>query len=226
MTPRTESGLVKYRPLRAGSRVALVAPASPFDRAEFEAGLVELRRLGLEPVFDDSVFDRRGFLAGTPQTRAEALMRAWGREDVDAIVAVRGGYGSVEVLPLLDRDRILKARTAFVGYSDVTSVHVFLACGVGLASLHGPMVEGRLARGVSAYDPAASHEAEKIFGPSLKLATSLETVKGGEASGPLFGGTMTQLLATLRRRSNSGHPRAMCSSSMKWGSGRTVCTGC
>ena len=53
MTPRTESGLVKYRPLRAGSRVALVAPASPFDRAEFDAGVVELRRLGLEPVFDD-----------------------------------------------------------------------------------------------------------------------------------------------------------------------------
>jgi muramoyltetrapeptide carboxypeptidase len=197
MTPRTESGLVKYRPLRAGSRVALVAPASPFDRAEFEAGLVELRRLGLEPVFEDSVFDRQGFLAGTPQTRAEALMRAWGREDVDAIVAVRGGYGSVEVLPLLDRDRILKARTAFVGYSDVTSVHVFLACGVGLASLHGPMVEGRLARGVSAYDPATLLRSLGTEPLGELSPDGLEIVKGGEASGPLFGGTMTQLLATL-----------------------------
>src|SRR5215469_3421569 len=121
MTPRTEAGLVKYRPLRAGSRVALVAPASPFDRADFDAGVTELRRLGLVPVYDDSVFDRRGFLAGTSETRAAALNHAWSQPDIDAIIAVRGGYGSVEVLSLLDRDRISQTRTAFVGYSDVTS---------------------------------------------------------------------------------------------------------
>ena len=101
MTPRTTAGLVKYRPLRAGSRVSLVAPASPFDRAEFEAGLVELRRLGLQPVYDETVFERRGFLAGSAETRAAALMRAWSQPDVDAIICARGGYGSVEALPLL-----------------------------------------------------------------------------------------------------------------------------
>jgi muramoyltetrapeptide carboxypeptidase len=197
MTPRTESGLVKYRPIRPGSRVALVAPASPFDRAEFDAGVIELRRLGLEPVFDDTVFERRGFLAGSAETRANALTSAWTREDVDAIVAVRGGYGSVEVLPLLDRDRLVKTRTAFVGYSDVTSLHVFLACGVGLASLHGPMVEGRLARGVSAYDPATFLRALGTEPLGELSPDGLDIVKGGDASGPLYGGTMTQLLATL-----------------------------
>ncbi|HUL73210.1 MAG TPA: LD-carboxypeptidase [Vicinamibacterales bacterium] len=197
MTPRTEAGLVKFRPLRAGSRVALVAPASPFDRAEFDAGLTELRRLGLQPVFDDTVFERRGFLAGSADTRAAALAHAWSLPDVDAIIAVRGGYGSVEVLPLLDRDRILRARTAFVGYSDVTSLHVFLGCGVGLASLHGPMVEGRLARGLSAYDPATFLRGLGAEPLGELTADGVEIVKPGEATGPLFGGTMTQLLASL-----------------------------
>jgi muramoyltetrapeptide carboxypeptidase len=197
MTPRTEAGLVKFRALRAGSRVALVAPASPCDRAEFDAGLTELRRLGLEPVFDDSVFERRGFLAGSAETRAAALAHAWSLPDVDAIVAVRGGYGSVEVLPLLDRDLILRARTAFVGYSDVTSLHVFLGCGVGLASLHGPMVEGRLARGLSAYDPATFLRGLGTEPLGELTADGLEIIKPGEITGPLFGGTMTQLLASL-----------------------------
>ncbi len=197
MTPRTAGGLVKFRPLRAGSRVALVAPASPFDRTEFEAGAVELRRLGLDPVFDDSVFERRGFLAGAADVRAGALMRAWTQPDIDAIIAVRGGYGSVETLPLLDRDRILASRTAFVGYSDFTSIHVHLACGIGLASLHGPMVEGRLARGVSAYDAATFLRGLGTEPLGELTAPGLEVIKPGEATGPLYGGTLTQLLASL-----------------------------
>jgi len=197
MTPRTAAGLVKYRPLRAGSRVQLVAPASPFDRAEFEAGLIELRRLGLEPVYDDTVFERRGFLAGSAETRASALMQAWRQPDVDAIICVRGGYGSVEALPLLDRDQMLRTRTAFVGYSDVTSIHVFLNLGVGMASLHGPMIEGRLARGVSAYDPATFLRGLGTDPLGELTADGLEIVRPGEVSGPLFGGTLTQLLASL-----------------------------
>lgn len=198
MTPRTESGLVKYRPLRAGSKVALVAPASPFDRTEFEAGVTELRRLGLVPAYDESVFERRlGFLAGSAETRAAALNRAWAQTDVDAIMAVRGGYGSVEVLMQLDRDRIRQTRTAFVGYSDVTSIHIFLACSLGLASLHGPMIDGRLSRGVSAYDPATFLRALGTDPLGELTADGVEIVKPGEATGPLYGGTLTQLLASL-----------------------------
>ncbi len=65
VTPRTGAGLTKVRPIGRTGRIALVAPASPFERAQFEAGVAELRRLGLEAVFDDRVFEREGFVAGT-----------------------------------------------------------------------------------------------------------------------------------------------------------------
>jgi muramoyltetrapeptide carboxypeptidase len=197
MTPRTRAGLVKVRPLRAGGRVALVAPASAFDRAAFEAGLAELRRLGLDPVYDDTVFERGVFSAGPDTVRAEALRRAWARPDVDAILAVRGGYGSVEVLPRLEIDPIRRARTAFIGYSDLTSVHTFLTCQVGITSVQGAMVEGRLAVGTGAYDPDSFL---RVLGPDPlgELAPDgLEILRGGDAVGPLFGGTLTQLLASL-----------------------------
>jgi muramoyltetrapeptide carboxypeptidase len=195
--PRTTAGLIQPRPARPGSRVALVAPASPFDRAEFDRGVVELRRLGFDPVWDERVFEKTGFVAGPAGRRAAALSDAWRRPDVDAIIAVRGGYGSVHVLPLLDADEIRRRRTAVVGYSDVTSLHTYLGSCVGMASLHGPMIEGRLAAGPSAYDPVsflAGLSGEPI-GPLTP--DGVEVLRSGEAGGPLFGGTLTQILASL-----------------------------
>jgi muramoyltetrapeptide carboxypeptidase len=174
-----------------------VAPASPFERQEFLAGVAELERLGFTPVYDDGVFERQGFVAGPARNRADALMAAWRRADVDAILAVRGGYGSVEALPFLDAEPIARARTAFVGYSDLTSVHSFLTGHVGLVSIHGPMLEGRLARGPSAYDPVSlmrSLSTEPVGEPAVD---GLEAVRPGEARGPLVGGTLTQLLASF-----------------------------
>ena len=194
---RTAAGLFKFRPVRPGSRVALVAPASSFDQAEFEAGVAELRRLGLDPVWDESVFEKEILSAGRPRVRADAMQRAFDELDADAVIAVRGGYGSVEILPLLDVARIRRARVAFVGYSDVTSFHTFLANNVEVASVHGAMVDGRLAKGATAYDPQ-SFLRSLSEEPLGELAPEgLEAVLPGEVSGPLVGGTLTQLLASL-----------------------------
>jgi muramoyltetrapeptide carboxypeptidase len=201
VTPRTSAGFLKFRPVRPGSRIALVAPASPFARAEsargeLDAGAAELRRLGLDPVFDDRVLDRDVFAAGTPAARAAELQRWWTRADVDAIVAIRGGYGSVHVLPLLDLDEIRRTRTALVGYSDLTSVHGYLASHA-IASVHGPMIDGRLARGIVAYDEASFLTSLSAHALGEVAPDGLEAIHGGEARGVLCGGTLTQLLASF-----------------------------
>jgi muramoyltetrapeptide carboxypeptidase len=195
--PRTRAGYVKVRPVGAGSRVAVVAPASPFDRAEFDRGLAELKRLGFEPCFDERVFARRGFRAGDPELRAAALREAFARPDVDAIVAVRGGYGSVETLPFLDADAVRRSRTAFIGYSDVTSIHSFVGVAAGLVTIHGPMIEGRLAAGPEAYD--ADSFTRVLAGQMLGelRCDGLDALHRGDARGPLVGGTLTQLLASF-----------------------------
>jgi muramoyltetrapeptide carboxypeptidase len=198
--PRTAAGLLKFRPVRRGSRVALVAPASGFDRAEFDAGVAELRRIGLEPVWEDVVFERLPMTAGSPQVRAASLQRAFDEMDADAVISIRGGYGSVEVLPLLDADRIRRSRTAFVGYSDVTSVHSYLGAVAGLASVHGAMIEGRLAKGPAAYDPATFLQSLSADAMGEMAPDGLETLIPGraiEAAGALAGGTLTQLVSSI-----------------------------
>src|SRR5688572_8288735 len=96
----------KPRALQAGDRVALVAPASAFRRDEFDAGVLELQRIGFHPVYDDRVFERRLYLAGPAQLRADSWRDAWKDPATAALIAVRGGYGSVHLLPLLSETEI------------------------------------------------------------------------------------------------------------------------
>ena len=197
VTPRTRAGLIKFRPVPHGGRIALVAPASPFDLDQFHRGIDELRRLGFDPVYDETVFERQPIVAGSATGRADAFLRAMTDPEVDAVMAVRGGYGSVELLPSLDAERLAAARTAFLGYSDLTSLHTFLNGYAGLSSVHGAMLEGRLARGVVAYDEA-SFVGSLGTTPLGELAPDgLESLRTGEAQGPFFGGTLMQLVSSL-----------------------------
>ena len=189
---------LKPRAVRPGARIAIVSPASPFSREEFDRGLSELRRLGYEPVYEEDVFAREGtYLSGAADVRAAAFSRAWSDPSIAALMAVRGGYGSVQMLPLLDGYAIRRTPKLFIGYSDNTSILTWLTCRCGMTALHGPMIDGRLAKGADGYDEA-SFVGLLQNGTGLALSPDgLETIRGGEAAGPLFGGTLTPLTASL-----------------------------
>jgi muramoyltetrapeptide carboxypeptidase len=189
--------MLKPRALTPGDRLAVVAPASAFKRDEFDRGVDEIRRLGFEPVYDDSVFARERYVAGSPQVRAAAISSAWNDPTIAGLIGVRGGYGSVQVLPLLDPEEARRARKPFVGYSDLTSVLTFLTTSCSLTAFHGPMLAGRLGRD-GGYDRRSFLSALTCREPMGELtAPALETLRAGEATGLLFGGTITQLLASL-----------------------------
>lgn len=190
--------MTKPPALRPGSRIALVSPSSPFAHEEFEKGCAELRRLGFEPVWHDSVFDKMGFTSGPPELRAAAFVRAWSDPSIAAVMAVRGGYGSVQVLPELEGWQPGHAPKLFIGYSDNTSILTWLTGTHGLTALHGPMLEGRLARGPEGYDEQSFMRIVMGEGAGLSLAPEgLTTIQPGEESGLLFGGTLSLLCASL-----------------------------
>jgi muramoyltetrapeptide carboxypeptidase len=185
--------------LRPGDRIAVVAPASPFAREAFDDGIAEIRRLGFEPVFDATVFERQAYLAGPAPVRAEAWLRAWHDPSIAALIAVRGGYGSVQILPMLAASRVCGGPAkAFIGYSDVTSILSWLTTGCGIVSVHGPMIEGRLAKGEAGYDRDTFLRCLTRIEPMGEIShPQLETIVAGEAGGVLVGGTLTQLVASL-----------------------------
>jgi muramoyltetrapeptide carboxypeptidase len=188
----------KPRRLERGSRIAIVAPASAFKREEFDRGVQEIERLGLVPAWDDTVFARASYVAGTADLRADAVRRALADPSIDAIIAVRGGYGSAQILPLLDPAVITAAVKPIIGYSDITALLAFVTLHCGVVAFHGPMLEGRLARGADGYDRGSFERTLFRAEPIGELVLpGVETLVTGDFAGPLFGGTVTQLLASL-----------------------------
>jgi muramoyltetrapeptide carboxypeptidase len=188
----------KPRALVEGDRIAIVAPASPFDRDEFERGIEEIKRLGFLPVYDDSVFARRAYVAGAPDLRAAAFQAAWDDPAIAGVIAARGGYGSAQILPLLDAHAVRLSAKCFIGYSDLTALLTYLTLTCGVVAFHGPMLEKRLANGEAGYDRDSFRRAVCRAAPMGEIApATLEALRPGDATGVLLGGTLTQILASL-----------------------------
>ncbi len=191
--------MLKPKRLRSGDRIAVVAPASPFPRDEFNNGVAELQRLGFDAVYEEDVFAQHGgYLSGDGHARAKTFLDAWRDPSIRALIAVRGGYGSVHLLPYLEQHDLRQTPKAFIGYSDLTSILTYLTTGCGIVSFHGPMVSRGLGRGSDAYDRGTFIAALTSTEPLGQLAAPrLETFCKGEAAGPLLGGTLAQLVASL-----------------------------
>ncbi len=189
--------MVKPRRLVPGDRVGIVAPASPFDHETFNRGIGEVERLGLRPVLTDGVFARRGYLAGDAKSRAAALTTVWRDHSLAAVMGARGGYGSAQLLSHLDQADPSRHRQAFIGHSDLTALLVFLTTHCGLVCFHGPLVVN-FAEGAAAYDRDSFVRCLMREGPVGELTgDGVVPVRVGEAEGPLLGGTLTQLVASL-----------------------------
>ena len=187
----------KPRRLAPGDRIAVVAPASGFDRGRFDRGVAEIARLGLEPVLADGVFERRGYVAGKARRRAADLAAAWRDPDTAAVIGARGGYGSAQLLPLLDPGDLDGAPKAFIGHSDLTALLVHLTTRRGVVCFHGPMVVD-LAGGEARYDRGSFLDGLMTAAPMGELAADgMLALRPGDARGPLLGGTLTQLAASL-----------------------------
>jgi muramoyltetrapeptide carboxypeptidase len=179
-----------------GDVVALVAPASPFETEEFDAGVAELAALGFTPEWHHDLFARQRYVAGPAATRAADFLRAWQDPRVAAVFAVRGGYGSAQIVSSLDPGTVRATPKALVGYSDVTTLLTYLVVHCGMVAFHGPTVAGRLGRGPAAYDRASLLAALTVAAPMGELVLEgAETLIPGEVTGRLLGGTLTQLAA-------------------------------
>ncbi|HNV03457.1 MAG TPA: LD-carboxypeptidase [Vicinamibacterales bacterium] len=193
-----DSRLVKPMALRPGDRVAVVAPSSAFPREDFFAGLDELRRLGFEPVFDERVFGHHRYTAGEPVSRARAFAEAWQDPGVRAVLAARGGYGSAGLLPWLSLEALARTPKILVGFSDVTALLSVLTTRCGMTAVHGPVVAGGLAAGPGRYDRHTFLQSLTSGEPLGALAApALEALAEGDAEGPIVGGNLTQVAASM-----------------------------
>jgi muramoyltetrapeptide carboxypeptidase len=190
--------------LRKGDVIRAIAPASSEpDQSELGKGLLRLRELGFEVTLGDCVRKLRthGYLSGRDNERAEELNEAFRDDNVDAVFCVTGGYGTPRILPYLDYDVIRAKPKIFLGYSDITALHIAINRKADLVTFHGPMIfemgtkltdytEKWFLRAVTAPDPLGE-VANPADGPIIK------TISEGKASGTLVGGNLALVVAAL-----------------------------
>lgn len=126
--------------LLPGGTVGIIAPAGLVQPEKFEAGIQWLKEQGYKVKVGNHVFARCGYLAGTDAERAADIMTMFLDETVDAICCARGGYGCMRLLPLLDYRQLRKHPKIFIGYSDITALHIALQQQAHFVTFHGPMV--------------------------------------------------------------------------------------
>jgi muramoyltetrapeptide carboxypeptidase len=191
--------LIKPPALRRGDRVGLVAPASYFKRELFDKGVAALRRMEYEPVFLENIFERDLYFAGSAERRARELEQMFAREDIQAIVCVRGGYGANYLLPHIDLDAIRKNPKIFVGYSDLTCLLTWFHDAAGLVTFHGPMVTGDFARehGINEMSWVAATAGNSNWELASHQVFGLNPLVPGRGEGVLYGGCLSILVASL-----------------------------
>jgi muramoyltetrapeptide carboxypeptidase len=174
--------------LTPGARVAVIAPSSAFDRTLVFRGLGWLaERYRVE--FDASLFERRGYLAGSDARRLSELDRCLRDPGLRAIVTARGGYGLSRIAASADWAALRSAPKWLVGFSDATLLHLG-ALRMGVAALHAHNAGG-LGRGDA---KARKAWLEALEAPRRERAFSgLTFWVPGRARGPLVGGNLTLL---------------------------------
>lgn len=187
--------------LKAGDVIGLVTPAGPIVKKQLEETISKMAGLGFKTYHTDSVLSQYGYFAGPDQERADELMHMFTNPNVDGILCVRGGYGAIRILDLLDFEQIKQHPKVFVGYSDITALLSAIYEQTGLITFHGPM-------GISPFNEFTLNSFKKVLmnpedhytypyareentGDNPEFDTY--AVNAGEAVGELIGGNISVL---------------------------------
>ena len=189
------------KPLRPGDTVALVGVSGCLHVDGVQERVIrcaqKLTDLGFRVKVDPTCAKQFGYLSGTDEERAAALNRAFADDEVDGVWCIKGGYGCIRMLEYVDWELIKAHPKPFIGFSDITTLHLAMQEKCGLATFHGPMPNGDAFPGEGDY-------AKSLLGaiagtPDAELAnpdgSPLKCLRPGVAEGQIIGGNMSLMAA-------------------------------
>jgi muramoyltetrapeptide carboxypeptidase len=162
------------------------------------AGLAELKRQGFQVVSNQDS-KAEGYFAGPALERMNSFIAGVNSAEIDGLVALRGGYGSNYLLDF-DLEKNLGQHKSLIGFSDLTTVQIYLWQRCNWVTFYGPMVVGGLNSGPGArngYDENSFLQAIGKTEAGWKLRLKGEPVLAGQAMGRVLGGAMTLVEATI-----------------------------
>ncbi|MGL4672842.1 S66 peptidase family protein [Cetobacterium sp.] len=187
------------RKLKKGDTIGLVSPANNADIEKIKSSIQNLEKMGFKVKVGESVYKKWYSFSGTDKERAEDINNFFKDKDVHGIMCVRGGYGSIRILSLIDYKAIKENHKPFIGYSDITSLHMAFLTKANLRTFHGPMA-------ASNFSGDYNLDTLKDFFKVMKAEESyylqnfnkeLYFYNELKASGELIGGNLAVLISSL-----------------------------
>ena len=189
-------GLTKPAPLLKGDTIGVVAPSYAPTPDWLLRGAKVMEEAGFKVLLEPDVERERRFHHREDEQRAERLMEMWSNPDVKAVIAATGGYGAVRVIPYLDPDVFRRNPKIFVGYSDITALHLWLMRCAQLRVFHGPTLDDLCWTGEQTINSLLAALTNPQ--PQIDLGgRSVRAVRPGRAVGRLTGGNLCLVQQTI-----------------------------
>jgi muramoyltetrapeptide carboxypeptidase len=190
------------KPLPEGGCIGVAATSSPyFNRSEILRGVEWWEDQGYRVKLGPSVWERDDYMAGSPEVRAGDLNDLFADPEVDVVQSLQGGFGAMELLPLIDYDVVAANPKPFCGYSDVTALHTALLQRAGLATFYS---NGLMGMGWEKTPQFNKDRLLKVLSgettgeiPKDPDDPYSRTVVGGKVTAPLVGGNLSLLIRSL-----------------------------
>ncbi|MBA3558136.1 MAG: LD-carboxypeptidase [Gemmatimonadaceae bacterium] len=189
--------LLRPPPLVKGDAIGIVAPSYAPRLGWLWRGVKALEHAGFSVVLDPEIEQSRLFKRTEDERRAENFMGVWLEPRVKAVIGCTGGYGAVRMLPYLEPEIFRRNPKAFVGYSDITALHLWLMRRAGLRVFHGPTVDDLIP---STRDPTMASLLASLTTPrpTAKIGKGIaRVVRPGRVTGRLMGGNLSLVQQTI-----------------------------
>lgn len=192
---RSIMNLIKPKKLEKGDTISIIAPSGGVESDEnLLRATAYLKSLGYNVKWGKNVLKTNKYLAGTDNERLEDLHNAFKDKGINAIIALRGGYGAIRLINKIDYNLIKQNPKIFAGYSDITGLSAMLLKHSGLITYSAPMINGDF--GIKSKDKFTIDNFFKTIATTEKQEIKAQTIlKEGKASGITFGGNLATLVS-------------------------------
>ena len=190
------------KPLPDGGTIGVPAPASPWEnRSDLLRGVEWWEERGYGVKLADGIEARSDYVAGSPEQRGRDVTAMFADPEVDVVQCFMGGFGSAQAIPHMDLDVITENPKPFVGYSDITALHVAIRQRTGLATVYGYGLAGMGAK------ESTDFSRERLLGvlrgggagevPRDPDDGYVRAIGSGTVTAPLVGGCLWLLMQTM-----------------------------
>jgi muramoyltetrapeptide carboxypeptidase len=189
--------MLKGKRLKKGDTIGIAAPANSGSKDKILRSKKILENLGYKVKLGKHIFDTWHSFAGTDKSRITDINNFFRDPEIDAIMCLRGGYGSIRIAGDLDIEMIRKNPKVFIGYSDITTLHSALNQKAGLVTFHGPMAVSNFLDIDKFTLDSFKESVEGIRPREIINPIELKSMAGGKAVGVVAGGNLITLMGDM-----------------------------